>query len=424
MGSHESQTPLPSDIESLITQLTGRLATLLVTEHTDAIQKPKRNINLNPESSGDEAKIRLIGLLEHLQRQLYEPTDYLKELTQGRSLDVGTVRALVRLGIPDQVPLSQDISIDSLASKVSITPKALTRLLSYAETLGLFYFTVEDRSRIGHTVFSVGLAKGVYAELGAWDVTVPPAASLELSTALQQFGSCDGPEQAPFKIGMNTTDNFYQWHNKNPKYADLFHKGMASEQEDPRTSPQHIVNTYNWHDFDGKVIIDLGGSNGHVAKSILRAFPKVRIVVQDQEDVIGTAKCIDGTALEFMAHDFFQEQTLVADAYLLRYIFHNWNDVDCGRILKALRPALRQGTKLLVMELVQENHAVSPESWFEDRIVRRRDMQMMSFIGASERSIKDYEELVRNSIPEFKFSGYHRPAGSFVAMLEWTFLGA
>lgn len=84
MGSHESQTPLPSDIESLITQLTGRLATLLVTEHTDAIQKPKRNINLNPESSGDEAKIRLIGLLEHLQRQLYEPTDYLKELTQGR----------------------------------------------------------------------------------------------------------------------------------------------------------------------------------------------------------------------------------------------------------------------------------------------------------------------------------------------------
>lgn len=92
--------------------------------------------------------------------------------------------------------------------------------------------------------------------------------------------------------------------------------------------------------------------------------------MQDQEDVIGTAKCIDGTALEFMAHDFFQEQTLVADAYLLRYIFHNWNDVDCGRILKALRPALRQGTKLLVMELVQENHAVSPESWFEDRIVR------------------------------------------------------
>lgn len=51
-------------------------------------------------------------------------------------------------------------------------------------------------------------------------------------------------------------------------------------------------------------------------------------------------------------------------------------------------------------------------------------MQMMSFIGASERSIKDYEELVRNSIPEFKFGGYHRPAGSFVAMLEWTFLGA
>lgn len=84
MGSHGSQTPLPSDIESVITQLTDRLASFLVTEHTDAIQEPKRNINLSPESSGDEAKIRLIGLLEYLQRRLYEPTDYLKELTQGR----------------------------------------------------------------------------------------------------------------------------------------------------------------------------------------------------------------------------------------------------------------------------------------------------------------------------------------------------
>ena len=71
-----------------------------------------------------------------------------------------------------------------------------------------------------------------------------------------------------------------------------------------------------------------------------------------------------------MEHDFFQCQPCVADAYLLRYIFHNWSDKDCTRILKALRPALRNGTKLLVMELLQDHRMVSPETWFEDRIVR------------------------------------------------------
>ena len=51
-------------------------------------------------------------------------------------------------------------------------------------------------------------------------------------------------------------------------------------------------------------------------------------------------------------------------------------------------------------------------------------MQMMSFIGASERSMNDYKELVRSEIPEFRFEGHHKPAGSFVAMLEWTFVDA
>ena len=174
-----------------------------------------------------------------------------------QSLDIGTMRALVRLNIPQEIPINQDIAVEELASKVSVTPKALTRLLSYAETLGLFHFTSPDRSRVGHTNSSVGLTKGVYAELATWDVTIPPAASLELSTALQKFGSCDGPENAPFKIGLNTEDNFYQWHSNNPKYGDLFHKGMASEQQDPRTSPQHIVRAYNWERFNQKVIVDV-----------------------------------------------------------------------------------------------------------------------------------------------------------------------
>ncbi|CAI6337028.1 unnamed protein product [Periconia digitata] len=413
---------LPNDIQNLIGQLTDRLEDWIKTNHADVPSNFDSSERLKSNPDADETKGRLIGVLEQLKWLLYEPTDYLKELTQGRSLDIGTVRALVRLGIPAKVPANRDIAVVELASKVFVTAKALTRLLSYAETLGLFRFTVEDRSRVGHTVFSAGLAQGVYAELAAWDVTVPPAASIELSTALRTYGSCDGPEKASFKIGMGTEDNFYQWHKNNPVYADLFHKGMASEQEDPRTSPQHIVNTYDWSSFNGKVIVDLGGSTGHVSKSIIKAHPEVQIVVQDQADVIATTKPTEGVSLRFVAHDFFEVQTYVADAYILRYIFHNWTDEDCVRILKALRPALREGTKLFVMELVQDGYAMSPESWFEDRIIRRRDMQMMSFIGASERTIDDYDKLVHDVIPEFQFEGSHRPAGSFVAMLEWTFV--
>ena len=57
--------------------------------------------------------------------------------------------------------------------------------------------------------------------------------------------------------------------------------------------------------------------------------------------------------VEFMPHDFFTEQPdKGADVYSFRWIFHNWSDEYCIRILRSLTPALKNGAMILINDNV------------------------------------------------------------------------
>lgn len=57
--------------------------------------------------------------------------------------------------------------------------------------------------------------------------------------------------------------------------------------------------------------------------------------------------------VKFMPYDFFTEQPVKhADVYLFRWIFHDWSDLYCLRILRNLIPALKNGALVLVSDNV------------------------------------------------------------------------
>ena len=69
-----------------------------------------------------------------------------------------------------------------------------------------------------------------------------------------------------------------------------------------------------------------------------------------------------------MSHDFFTIQPVKdADVYLFRWIFHNWSDGYCIKILRNLVPALKNGAMIVI------NDNVLPEPgtmglWQEERL--------------------------------------------------------
>lgn len=72
--------------------------------------------------------------------------------------------------------------------------------------------------------------------------------------------------------------------------------------------------------------------------------------------------------VQFMTHDFLTEQPVQgADVYFFRWIFHNWSDKYCVKILKSLIPALKPGAKIVINDNVLPQPGVLSQ-WQEARL--------------------------------------------------------
>lgn len=102
----------------------------------------------------------------------------------------------------------------------------------------------------------------------------------------------------------------------------------------------------------------MGGSEGHVSFAIAKEYEHLDFVVQDLPEVVD--KVIVGEEIEeevklrvtFMTHDFLQEQTAEGDVFLLRWVLHDWPDKYVVRILRNLRPVLKDGNKIVINDQV------------------------------------------------------------------------
>ena len=104
-------------------------------------------------------------------------------------------------------------------------------------------------------------------------------------------------------------------------------------------------------------VVDVGGSRGHVSAFLAQSFPNIHFIVQDLPSTTVDAEPAQSYVLpedmkeivRVMEHDFFEPQPVQgADVYLFRFVFHNWSDGYCVKILRALLPAMRSGVKIVV----------------------------------------------------------------------------
>jgi hypothetical protein len=108
-------------------------------------------------------------------------------------------------------------------------------------------------------------------------------------------------------------------------------------------------------DFSGIVrLVDVGGGHGVLARAVLEANPQMRGVVFDLPSVIEGRLADAGLAdrCEAVAGDFFDSVPAGGDAYVLSWILHDWNDQSAARILANCRAVMRDGGRLLAIELV------------------------------------------------------------------------
>lgn len=160
--------------------------------------------------------------------------------------------------------------------------------------------------------------------------------------------------------------------SKDPERAERFSDVMKSFDSAPPFDIAHIVDCYDWKGLGEGLVVDMGGSSGHVAFALARKYPSLQLIVQDLPEMMQgkTTKTPEDVAdrVEYQSHDFFTEQPIVADVYFFRWIFHDWSDKYAKKILQSLIPALKDGARIVIQDGVMPNPGET--SLWHERMMR------------------------------------------------------
>jgi hypothetical protein len=301
----------------------------------------------------------------------------------GGYMPARVVHAAAHLGISDLLADGPKTA-DALAQEAGTSAGPLLRLLRALASLGL----LEDLGRDGFALTALG---------GQLRSNVPGS--------LRNFALMFGGERAwrswgellhCVKTGESGTRRIYgmgsfEYLAANPDQAIIFNSAMA---ENTRGVTQALVSAYDFGQF--RTIIDVGGGNGTLLGAIITSNPGVRGVVFDlpRGNAEAPGRLADAgvaASCEVVTGDFFQSVPQGADAYILKFIIHDWDDEQNLVILKNCHKAMHQKSKILLLERVMpEKMETTPAH----RRIAMADMNMLAMPGGRERTETEYRDLL------------------------------
>jgi ubiquinone/menaquinone biosynthesis C-methylase UbiE len=176
----------------------------------------------------------------------------------------------------------------------------------------------------------------------------------------------------------------------NPEEGAIFDRAMTGNS---RGIAERIMSAYDFSPF-GRVV-DVAGGQGALLAAILAAHQTMSGILFDRPEVVARARPVLEAArvterCEVVGGSFFEAVPEGGDAYLLKYILHDWDDAASFSILRACRRACGPNAKLLVMERV----VAPPNEGTETKI---SDLNMLVSPGGKERTGKEFVALLASA---------------------------
>jgi DNA-binding transcriptional ArsR family regulator/predicted nicotinamide N-methyase len=292
-----------------------------------------------------------------------------------------TIRAACGLGVFDL--LDRPLTADALAQAADSDPRATSRLLLALSDLGLLERGEQDsyaNTAAGATLRSdhpSGLRS--LALMQSWLPNVASWSRLEDAVR-------SGTGVYELVNGLPSWEHLSQ----NPDVEAQFNRAMA------RRAAGQVEAILAGVDRHGvATVVDVGGGRGAMLAGLLEACPGLTGVVADRPDVAQEAETAFAAAgLGERAHgvaaDFFESVPAGADLYVLSNVLHDWDDAECRAILRTVRAAMPEGSRLVIVEKLLD----APRSFEDTRDLHFVDLHMLVMFGARERTAEEYDALL------------------------------
>jgi hypothetical protein len=146
---------------------------------------------------------------------------------------------------------------------------------------------------------------------------------------------------------------------------------------------------------DVHTIADIGGGQGSLVSELLRVHPRLQAVLFDRPSVVAGATSVLSDAgvlsrVTLVGGDMLTSVPADADAYLLKFVLHDWRDDDALRILRAVRTAAPSHARVFVVERLIGAPNTNPRAAFSD-------LNMLVGPGGRERTREEFEALLAAS---------------------------
>ena len=154
----------------------------------------------------------------------------------------------------------------------------------------------------------------------------------------------------------------WEWYAAHPEEGQVFASTMRQATE---ISARAIARAYPWP--DGAVVCDVAGGIGTLLSVIVTQSPAVRGVLVDSAGMIAEAERFladrdVADRIDLVEGDIFRTINATADVYTLKDVLHDWDDERCAKILAAVSASMPSGSKLVVIEYLQQRNRPNPFS--------------------------------------------------------------
>lgn len=161
-------------------------------------------------------------------------------------------------------------------------------------------------------------------------------------------------------------DSYWQYLAQNPESQSLFNQAMINVAKNYHTP---FIESYDFSGFTK--IVDVGGGEGRLISSILKANPHLHGILYDMpQTVVQAAKVLEQEGVahrcETVAGDIFKSVPAGGDIYTMSYIFIDWDDDSCVTILQNIRSTIADNGKLLIIDsIVPSGNEYSWVKWVD-----------------------------------------------------------
>ena len=290
-----------------------------------------------------------------------------------------SVYVIGKLGIPDLLQTGPKTA-EELAAVTNTDAHSLFRILRALVSVGVLKSA--EGGRFAQTPLSETLVTDAPGSL-RW---------FAISELGQEHYPAWGNLMHSVKTGEIAFDNFFgvdvwKYFQQNPEDAAVFNNSMSNMTAAVNDA---LTSLYDFSQF-GK-IVDVGGGHGGLITAILQKNPEVKGVLFDAPQVIeGARPKLEAAGLaqrcETVAGDFFKSVPAGGDAYVMKWIIHDWDDEKSITILRNCRSRMRANGRLILVD------CVVPES-DEPHFSKFIDLNMLVMTGGKERTAKEFEQLL------------------------------